>query len=73
MYGSETILYDTVMVDTCIYYASVKAYRTLQHKQEIVRYANFKKKFQEVGEAQDEMNTGDKKPKCITNVMKELH
>lgn len=81
-YGSESILYDTIMVDTW-YYAFVKTSRTLQHKEGILKYANF---IQEVGEAQDEMKNMAKKthkktpnpppnknPTVLTNIMKELH
>lgn len=62
MGGSETILYDTVIMGTC-HYASVKAHRSVEHK---VYNRNDTSWFKEVNQGPSLMIMYDAHNKCAT-------
>lgn len=64
-YDSETMLYDSVMVDPR-HRAFVKAYRTLQNKEGILRYSNLKKYFGGWGHPGWNAECSKKKKKNLT-------
>lgn len=68
--GTETVLYDTIMVNMR-HDTSVESQRTLQHRQCTLQYANFLK-MKKLGDSRDGMQHVITECNCITNVGNDL-